>query len=398
MNNQIIKKENIITLVIGAIIIVISANLKIDWYLKSIIIPFFIMLVSYYYILKDEKDKNNKAYYLLLPIFLVLISDPLITIDISNKWLNIIAIPILLTFFFFLLINKNFHIENNCLTWIFKIFPNKLFSNLSYLKFDSTKLKNKKTKNIILGILIGSILGLIILILLTSADDYFNYFIKNITSHINFKGSNIIIFLTSFIILFSTLINIIKNKNTKMSKIKKINTDNTLIITILSIVNFIFVLFIISEISKLTFNFLRLPKQYTYSSYAREGFFQLLFVTLINFAILLFIEYKAKISNKNNLIKKLSYLLIAFSIILIFNSYYRMFLYISNYGLTVLRTQVILFLAMELIIFIILIKKIRKGLKNNDALIYFIISIATYIINLYLCNKTVISLIMNLIN
>lgn len=397
MNEKSIEKKHIITIIFAALFIVIAKNLKISWYLKNIIIPTFIMLISYYYILRNKQVKNNKAHYLLPPIILILISDPIINIDVSNKWLNVIIVPVLLTFYFFLLTNKNFHIKDNCLLWFFKLFPKALFKNLTCLKFDSTKIKNNKVKNIILGILIGSILGFIILILLASADDYFNYFIKSIKNHITFNPSNLIIFILSFIILFSISINIIKNKNTKMSEIKKVNTDNTLITTILSIINCIFVLFIIAEISKLTFNFLRLPEKYTYSSYAREGFFQLLFVTIINFSIIVFIEYKAKINEKSKLVKQLSYLLIAFSIILIFNSYYRMFLYIGNYGLTILRTQVILFLAMELILFIILIRKISKDLKQKDAFIFFIIILTTYIINLYICNKTVISLIMNII-
>lgn len=397
MNDKIIEKKTILIIFLSALIIVIANNLEINWYLKSIIVPSIVMLVSYSYILKNQQVKNNKAYYLLPPILLILVSDPLINIDISNKWINIIIIPILLTFYFFLLINKNFHIKNNCFSWLFKIFPKNLFKNLANLKLDSSKIKNTKTKNILLGILIGSILGFIILNLLTSADDYFNYFIKSITNHLNFNLNNLIIFIISFIILFSVLINIIKNKNTKMTEIKKVDTDNTLVTTVLAIVNFIFVLFIIAEISKLTINFLKLPEKYTYSSYAREGFFQLLFVTIINFSIIIFIEYKAKIDNKSKAVKQLSYLLIAFSIILIFNSYYRMFLYIGNYGLTILRTQVILFLAMELILFIILIKKISRGLKK-DTYLYFIIILTTYIINLYICNKTIIDLIMNFIN
>lgn len=397
MNEISIEKNHLLTIIFASLMIVITKNLEINWYLKSIIIPTFIILISYYYILKDEQVKNNKAHYLLPPIILTLISDPIINIDASNKWLNIIVIPILLTFYFFFLTNKNFHIKENCLLWFLKLFPKNIFKNLTYLKFDSSKIKDNKIKNIVLGTLIGGILGFFILNLLTSADDYFNYFINSITNHLSFNPTNLKLFIISFIILFSISVNIIKNKNTKMSEIKKLNTDNTLIITILSIVNFIFVLFIIAEISKLTFNFLRLPEKYTYSSYAREGFFQLLFVTIINFSIIIFIEYKAKFNEKSKLVKQLSYLLIAFSIILIFNSYYRMFLYIGNYGLTVLRTQVILFLAMELILFTILIIKISKDLKQKDALIFFIIILTTYIINLYICNKTVISLIMNFI-
>lgn len=397
MNEKLIERKQLLTVAFSALMIVISKNLEINWYLRSIIIPTFIMIASYYYILKDKQVKSNKAFYLLFPILLILISDPLIKIDISNKFLNVIIIPILLTFYFFLLTNQNFHIKENCLSWLFKLFPKGLLKNLTYLKFDSSKTKDAKVKNIVLGTLIGGILGLIILNLLTSADDYFNYFIKSITNYISFNPNNLKIFIISFVILFSTLINIIKNKNTKLSEIKKVSTDNTLIITILSMINFIFVLFIIAEISKLTSNFLRLPEKYTYSSYAREGFFQLLFVTIINFSIVIFIEYKAKFNKNDKLVKQLSYLLIAFSIILIFNSYYRMFLYIGNYGLTVLRTQVIIFLAMELILFTILIVKISKGLKQKDSLIFFIIILTTYIINLYVCNKTVITLIMDFI-
>lgn len=398
MNNKIIKKENTLTLIVAALAIVIVTNLKIDGYLKRFILPIIITIISYYHILKEQQIPHNKAFYLLLPIALILISDPLIKIDFSNKVLNLIIMPILLTCLFFMFTNKNFQIADNFLLWFFKIFPNNLCKNLTYLKFNSSGMKDRKTKNIILGILIGGIIGLIILNLLTSADVYFCYFISSILKHVNFNFGNITTFIISFIILFSVLINIIKNQSSKMEKTKKINTDKTLIITILSIINFIFILFIISEISRLTTNFLKLPKEYTYSSYAREGFFQLLFVTLINFSIIFFIEYKTKISDKSSLVKKLSYLLITFSIILIFNSYYRMILYIGNYGLTVLRTQVILFLAMELILFIILVKKIAKGLKHQDALIYFTITISTYIINLYICNKTVISFVMNLIN
>ena len=47
---------------------------------------------------------------------------------------------------------------------------------------------------------------------------------------------------------------------------------------------------------------------------------------------------------------------------------------------------------MELIIFIMVIKKIMTGL-SNDALIYFIIMLSFYIVNIYLCNENFIALI-----
>lgn len=62
-----------------------------------------------------------------------------------------------------------------------------------------------------------------------------------------------------------------------------------------------------------------------------------------------------------------------------------MFLYIGKFGFTNLRLQVILFLFMELLLFGVIIKKIMSSIKN-DGLIFLIIMVSTYIINLYLCN------------
>ena len=63
-----IKRKDIITIsptsIISAIIIYVIGFLKIDSYLSNIIIPFFIMLISYIFIVKTIKlEKNKKAYW-----------------------------------------------------------------------------------------------------------------------------------------------------------------------------------------------------------------------------------------------------------------------------------------------------------------------------------------------
>ena len=392
MNNQI-KDNNIIKIVflISSFIIVIFNNLNINWYTKGVMIPFTVMLISYIYLFNKTTFIIKRGYYLLIPIILILISFLIVKIDYSNMVLNIIIIPILLSIFFLSLTNKNYKISSYFIDWIFKIFPDGLISNLKYLKSDNDNKKNSNTSNIVLGVIVGGIIGLIILRLLRSADDYFNAFIGNIVNKITFDPGNLILFIVSFILLFSIFINILLNKNTKIETKEKRDINDVLVITILSIVNMVFVLFIVSEASRLTTNFLQLPMKYTYSSYAREGFFQLLGVTLINFSIILFLIYKTTIIKNSNKVKKLLLLLIIFSILLIFNSYYRMFLYINSYCFTVLRLQVILFLTMELVILILLIKKIISNLKK-DAYIYFVILISFYIVNLYICNNSFIRL------
>ena len=110
----------------------------------------------------------------------------------------------------------------------------------------------------------------------------------------------------------------------------------------------------------------------------------------------MFLLYKTTMV-RDKWVKWLLFLLASFSIILIFNSYYRMFLYINHYGLTVLRLQVVLFLLMELIIFILMISKIFNKFKKRNAFTYFVIIISFYIANLYLCNDWLVSILNNAI-
>ena len=391
MENKI-KKENILITILAAIIIVFFHNLNINWYLKSIVIPFSFLIISNIAIYEKDKFINKKAYFMLIPITLILISDPIIKIDASNKFLNVIVLLILVSIFLFLLINKNYKISVNNISLMFKLFPDKIFSNLKYLKPNITKEKNKKIVNVILGLAIGAGISFVILLLLTSADDYFDAFLSKFSISINLDFGNVILFIIWFIIIFSISLNVYKNKDIKMREVGLKKIDNTIIITILSVINSVFVLFLISEISKLCGNFLQLPKGYIYSSYAREGFFQLLFVTLINFSIISFLMYKTNGIKENKIVRNLIFLLIAFSIILIFNSYYRMYLYIDKFGFTILRLQVMLFLTMEVVLFGFIIKKILSEIKNEGVILLSIMSFF-YVLNLYLCNDWFIRLI-----
>lgn len=390
-DNLKITRKHIVILLLASLLFVFSHNLEIALYIKDVIIPFTLLILAYLIIFKDEEKLNKRAYLFLIPLGLILISGLILKLDETNMLFNILLIPLLISIFFFSLINSNYKISLRTSLWLFKLFPKDLLENLSFLKIKETKEKNNHLGSIILGVVVGTIIGLIIILLLMSADAYFKSFISSLFQPLNINFSSIVLMIISFTILFSVLINLFLNRETEVQEKDYTKLDQAMVITVLAIINTIFVLFLISEISRLTVNFLKLPIEYTYASYAREGFFQLLFVTMINFIIIMYLLYKTKSANESSKIKKLIFILITFSIILIFNSYYRMYLYINNYGFTVLRLQVILFLTMELIIFSVLIKKLFKGLKSNDALIYFIVMISFYILNLYLCNDTFIN-------
>ena len=393
-DNFKIDNRNTLICLLAAILIVIFHNFNIDWYLKNIVIPFGLLLISVTVILQDNKEINKKAYFMLIPITLTLISDVIIKIDLSNKIINVFLLPFLIFTFFILLVNKNYKISLNNFPLLFKLFPNDLFKNIKLLKPNITKEKNNKIVNVILGLIIGVVVSSVILLLLVSADDYFDAFLSKIIFIYDIDISSIILLIVSFIVLFSISINSIKAKNIKMNEEKYKIIDKTIVTTVLSVINFVFLLFLISEISKLCGNFLKIPKGYIYSSYAREGFFQLLFVTLINYFVIAYLMYKTKDVYKDRTVKILILSLVCFSVLLIFNSYYRMFLYIRQFGFTILRLQVVLFLLMELILFIIISKKLVNEIKNDGVIFLAIIS-TFYVINLYLCNDWFIKIISN---
>lgn len=392
-----IKRENVIVPIVSALLIVIISNLKIDWYFKTIMFPFFMVLVSSTILVMKNDDINKKAFYLLIPIILIIFSNLILillkgTLDENNEILNIIVLPILISIYLFSLINKNYKIALVNIPLMFKIFPRYLFRNLKFLKIKTSREKTNKILNAVFGIIVGIVFSIVILLLLMSADDYFNKFVSKTFISINFDFSKIMQFVIFFIIIFSIGVNLIRNRYIVMKENKTRKIDHTIIISMLSVINLVFVLFLISEVSKLCGNFLQIPKGYIYSSYAREGFFQLLFVTIINFSIILYLIYKTNVIKENKVIRNLVLILIAFSVLLIFNSYYRMFLYIGKFGFTNLRLQVILFLFMELILFGIIIKKIINKV-NNDGLIFLVIMTSFYVINLYICNDFFIRLI-----
>lgn len=396
------RKKHILVPLISAILIVIAGMLNIDFYFKSVMFPFLMILISSTILVKDYEKINKKAYLLIIPIVLIIISNLVLKVlkgnlDGTNQLLNIIVLPLLISTYLFMLVRSDFKVSLENMFLVFKLFPKNLFKNLKFIKIDTKKEKNDKVINIIFGTIIGVFISGLILALLTSADAYFDKFLSSIVTNINvdFNLWYVIKGIIYFVILFVIGINLFKNKEIALKESKMSRANKTVITTMLFIVNFVFVLFLISEISKLCGNFLKVPKGYIYSSYAREGFFQLLFVTLINFGIILYLIYKTNLVKEDKKVKCLVLSLIAFSIFLIFNSYYRMFLYIGRFGFTNLRLQVILFLFMEIILFGFIIKKILRGAKK-DEMVFLIIMTITYVINLYVCNDWFIGILENI--
>jgi len=394
------KRKLIILICLIASLLIYGINNILDYtlvknsvflHIKNIIVPITVILGGYIFlVIKNKMTVNKKAYLFLIPITLILIGTLTLKIPYNSQFLNIFVLPLLSSMFLFSLTNKDYDISKWPLKMGFKLFPKNIFKNFKYLKPTEEKKDHKKAENIFNGLLIGIPIAILITALLVSADKYFGELIlKVFDPFLNFeisKVNDILKIIITFLISFSIFINIIKHKSLKVENkdLKEIN--NTTSTIVLSIINFVFLIFVISEISKLTNNFLHLPIEYTYAKYAREGFFQLLLITAINFLTIGYHTHITKGFEKSKTIKWLLITLIGFSIILILNSYYRMFLYIGAFGFTTLRMQVILFLLMELILFSIFIKKVLEKQKRNYTGLFIIIAIAFYVLNIYMAS------------
>ncbi len=85
----------------------------------------------------------------------------------------------------------------------------------------------------------------------------------------------------------------------------------------------------------------RLPEEFTYAEYARQGFFQLLFVSAMNLLLVLLCRRRFQAGRALQIVLTV---LCACTYIMAASSGYRMILYVQAYGLTFLRILVLWFL------------------------------------------------------
>ena len=251
------------------------------------------------------------------------------------------------------------------------------FGDYSYEQKDNRS-ERKNLLFILLGILISIPIVLILVLLLASADAVFFDMIANITfidfDLIDFVG---IIFTFLFAIFASYCgIRFLGKRRipTKAPNLKHFEpiVGNTILICISSV----YLIFSLIQIIYLFIGNMSLPDEYTYASYAREGFFQLLVVCLINIALVLFFLGFFK---DNLMMKILLTIICCTTYIMIASSALRMCLYIQAYNLTFLRIFVLWVLAL---LAVILVGIIILIFKNNYSIFRHILVTTTVF---YLC-------------
>jgi hypothetical protein len=147
-------------------------------------------------------------------------------------------------------------------------------------------------------------------------------------------------------------------------------------IPVASILSLLYLVFSGIQIVYLFLGNLQLPEGYTYAEYAREGFFQLLAVSILNLIIVLIGLYYFKPSK---VLKAVLTIMSLCTFIMIASSALRMIIYIQYYYLTFLR---ILVLWSLVVLFLIFAGVIAYIVKDNFPLFRYSMVVVTC---LYLC-------------
>ena len=213
----------------------------------------------------------------------------------------------------------------------------------------SSSTKTKYFLHIFLGLLIGTPFIMIVLFLLSSADATFKNIFDNLFNLDISVPKNIGTLIWSLPMatyLYALIYGSSIEDNSKSFNIDKFNKtmDNAASIPRLSLytVNAVICCFYILFIGIQATYFIdilggSLPADFTYSDYARRGFFELLAVALINI-VFIAVAKMLSVKNENNKYLRIHIILNSIlTLVLISVAFAKMYLYISTYGLTTLR-------------------------------------------------------------
>lgn len=208
--------------------------------------------------------------------------------------------------------------------------------------------KDGKGRYVALGLLVAVPLGLFILALLVSADAVFRDLFVRLFRHINI--GNILLVLCMLVLGFFASYGFMAMLNSRVIKEEcreNRNQEPVLAITFTSVLAVMYLVFCSIQVVYLFMGQMRLPEGYTYSSYARQGFFQLLAVCIINLIIVLvclgFFRESRVLKGILTVISLCTYIMVA-------SSAYRMILYIQICQLTFLRIIVLWALAVTALV------------------------------------------------
>lgn len=349
-------------------------------------VPIFVIIqFAFWYYLTPK----NKSLWVFIPIFILALNS---FISGNSMWhvSNFLVIMLLYSVMILTMIGK-FPIKEDSLKFISRTLAN-VFApfahfTLPFKWWDEVQVNKTQIRRILIGIAITVPCLLFLIMMLASAD---TIFLKGTYSLLNYIGICINVPLIFKIIcgiavglyLFG-LMYIAYNPGDpeEPTEVAPKNGDliilNILLISVLTV----YTLFVFIQFRYLFAGSGHLPYGLTFTEYARKGFFELLFLSGLNILLIL-ITVKLTRALKGlwpKITRYLCHYLCLVTIILLTSSFYRMWLYSSDDGLTRLRLLVFGFLIFEAVGLLITFFYISKPSFNITA-VYMVIGLTYYLV------------------
>ncbi len=376
--------------VVGSILLSIVQSILFYGKELGISIILFLILANgilYYILYKKNKIYNKKGFFLLIPIAL-LGSTYFIFANRVFYAMNLLVLALLHILMYAIVTNNFIHTGNIAVDTAID-----LEDAITITKEKTKKVIGKqkivekeRIKKVAISVFFVFVIVGIILLLLASADSIFASLFSGVS--VFFKNMNmptiwslmlrVVIIAVVYLFFLNYTLKLQKEYKQEEKKTKNVKNEYEFTIKLLLIaLNIIYLVFCFIQIKSL-FAKINMQETFNYANYARTGFFQLMFVSIINFAIIL-------VSNRydKKLIKILNLLLVIFTVVIAISSMYRMYMYEMEYGLTYLRMFVYIILVTEIICFIpILLSILNK--RQHFIKACFIIVLCIYCVINYM--------------
>ncbi|WP_045521886.1 DUF4153 domain-containing protein [Neobacillus niacini] len=360
-------------------------------------ISYLVFIIAFYglffYRYRGFSFSHQRFGYLVLICIWVLAASYFINDNLFFYALNIVVIPSLV-FFHLVLVTSQKNIRWNKPAFITYLFSklggaikyNFIFASLmgKFFKQGIDESKFQVWKKVSIGILISVPVLFVVLGLLMSADTQFEKMLGGIPQWFQLLDAEVVfriitvlfctfVFFGLMQVLIKKQINVMTHDGDK----QKFTMDAIITITVLVLINAVYVLFTIVQF-KYFFSG-TLQGDFTYAEYARKGFFELLFVTLINLTItILVLTFANKsIGFIKRFIQMLLTTLVISSGVLLSSAFMRLSMYEDAYGFTFIRVMAHSFMIFLVVIFMYTLIKIWIE-KLSLFHFYFISSLLYY--------------------
>jgi len=337
------------------------------------VIAFYALFFAY---VRPAQDKKAMfGWFLCIPVLLISMTFVLFR-DLTLMVLNILALPCLIILQTVLITGTNnyrWYSPGIIADLLFGFFARgivhaaKPFSMFASMVRSKTGGEKKSTVlRIITGLVIALPILLILLLILSSADMVFGKLVEKLPDLLNSLNLGevfiktflmLIIFICSFSYIWSLkhkekFLDIDNGLLSAKSADEKRRWDPVVLVTVTACIDLLYIFFVIIQFAYL-FGRSGLPEGLTYSEYARNGFSELILVSLLNMGWLaLTLTYTKKgTCGLDTSFRILNTITVCCTYVMLLSAYYRMLMYEEAYGFTFLRVMTQAFMIFLFVLF-----------------------------------------------